>query len=161
MNRSVARITVSLVAVAILGCATRPENVTAQYVSSGRYDGYDCKRLVREADEVDTRVRSLTGTLQSKANTDAALVGVGMILFWPALLALPATGGKAEEQELGKLKGEAQAIQRAYKEKDCDSAGSAKAGPGAAPAAQPAQATAIPQPASAQAADLGIAQKAQ
>jgi hypothetical protein len=142
LKNSLSRLTVGLVAVVLVGCATRPENVTAHYVSSGRYDAYDCKRLVREADEVDTRVRILTGTLETKANTDAALVGVGMLLFWPALLALPATGGKAEEQELGRLKGEAQAIQRAYKEKDCDTAATVKASPvqpaslGAAPRTQ-------------------------
>ena len=139
----------------------RPENVTAQYVSSGRYDAYDCRRLVREADEVDARVRTLTGTLETKANTDAALVGVGMILFWPALLALPATGGKAEEQELGRLKGEAQAIQRAYKERDCESATVKATAPVAPATTQPAQPTAVMQPTGAQPVLLQAPQRAQ
>jgi hypothetical protein len=104
----------------LAGCATQPSNVQAAYVSSMKYDSYDCKRLMREAEEVDTRLRQVTGTLQSKANTDAALMTVGLIIFWPALLALPATGGKAEEQELAHLKGEAEAVTRSLKEKDCD-----------------------------------------
>lgn len=146
--KSAARLVVGAVSIAMLGCATRPENVTAHYVSTGRYDTYDCKRLVREAEEVDARARQLTGTLDSKATTDAVLVGVGMILFWPALLALPATGGKAEEQELGRLKGESQAIQRAYKEKECDVKAAPQPtrtanaeSPSAEPISQPAVAT--------------------
>jgi hypothetical protein len=121
MNKLFVRATAGTIALALVGCATRPDNVIAHHVSTVRYDAYDCKRLVREADEVRARIRQLTGSLESKANTDAVLVGVGLILFWPALLALPATGGKPEEQELGRLKGEAEALQRAYKEKDCGS----------------------------------------
>jgi len=104
----------------LAGCATQPSNVQAAYVSSMRYDAYDCKRLMREAEEVDVRLRQVTGTLQTKANTDTALMTVGLIIFWPALLALPATGGKAEEQELARLKGEADALTRSLKEKNCD-----------------------------------------
>ena len=104
----------------LAGCATQPSNVQASYVSTMKYEEYDCKRLMREAEEVDIRLRQVTGTLQSMANTDAALMTVGLIIFWPALLALPATGGKAEEQELARLKGEADALTRALKEKNCD-----------------------------------------
>ena len=104
----------------LAGCATQPSNVQPAYVSSMKYDSYDCKRLMREAEEVDTRLRQVTGTLQTKANTDAALMTVGLIIFWPALLALPATGGKAEEQELAHLKGEADALTRSLKEQNCD-----------------------------------------
>jgi hypothetical protein len=85
-----------------------------------KYDGSDCRQLSREAEEVDARLQAVSGTLQSKANGDAALVTVGAILFWPALLALAATGGKPEETELGHLKGESIALARAAKTKGCD-----------------------------------------
>jgi hypothetical protein len=75
------------------GCATQPSNVQAAYVSTMKYDTFDCRRLTREAEEVDIRLRQTTGTLQTKANTDALLMTVGLIIFWPALLVLPATGG--------------------------------------------------------------------
>lgn len=107
-------------AMVIPGCATQPSNVTAAYVSTMKYEGQDCRRLMREAEDIDVRLRQVTGTLQSKANTDAVLVGVGVLLFWPALLALPATGGKAEEAELARLKGEADAVLRAMKERNCE-----------------------------------------
>src|SRR5439155_12708858 len=119
-SKAVARALAVALAVQLSGCATQPSNVQAAYVSTMKYDAYDCRRLMREAEEVDIRLRQTTGTLQTKANTDAVLMTVGLIVFWPALLALPATGGKAEEQELGRLKGEAEALIRALKEKDCD-----------------------------------------
>lgn len=106
--------------IAFTGCATQPANVQATYVSSMKYDGADCKQLAREAEEIDVRLHAVTGTLQTKANTDAAIVTVGVILFWPALFALGATGGKPEEAELGHLKGEAEALARAAKAKGCD-----------------------------------------
>lgn len=107
-------------AVAFTGCATQPANVQATYVSSMKYDSADCKQLGREAEEIDTRLHAVTGTLQTKANSDAAIVTVGVILFWPALFALSATGGKPEEAELGHLKGETEALARAAKAKGCD-----------------------------------------
>ena len=117
-NRKIA--TALVAAMLVSGCATQPSNVTAAYVSAMKYEGQDCRRLAREAEDIDVRLRQVTGTLQTKANTDAVLVGVGLLLFWPALLALPATGGKAEEAELARLKGEAEAVLRAMKERNCD-----------------------------------------
>jgi len=120
-TKGVARaVAVAFIVANLAGCATQPSSVQPMYISTMKYDNYDCRRLTREAEEIDVRLRQVTGTLQSKANTDAALMTVGLIFFWPALLALPATGGKAEEQELARLKGEAEALTRALKERDCD-----------------------------------------
>ena len=44
-------------------------------------------------------------------------MGVGMILFWPALFALGGT--KEQEAEYGRLKGEYEAIQQAAIAKKC------------------------------------------
>lgn len=106
------------IAVALLyGCATQPHNVGAQYVSAGRYDSYDCPRLYREAEELSARIASVSAILKSKADQDAGLVAVGVLLFWPALLFLPATGGKVEEAELGRIKGEAEAVAKSIRER--------------------------------------------
>jgi hypothetical protein len=129
-------------AVALAGCATAPANVPPTYVSSMRYDSADCKQLSIEAEEVDARLQAVSGTLQTKANGDAALVTVGAIIFWPALLALAATGGKPEEAEVGRLKGEAMALVKAAKAKGCD-IGLPATGV-AAPAAPPTSASAAP-----------------
>jgi len=129
-------------AIAFAGCATQPSNVQPTYVSSIKYDGADCKQLAREAEEVDARLQATTGTLQTKANGDAALVAVGAIIFWPALLVLAATGGKPEEAEVGRLKGEIVALARAAKAKGCDIGLPAPGTP--SPVVLPASASAAP-----------------
>lgn len=48
---------------------------------------------------------------------DAALVGVGMLLFWPA--ALFAIGDADEAEEYARLKGEYEALQEAGRAKNC------------------------------------------
>jgi acetyl-CoA carboxylase carboxyl transferase subunit alpha len=48
---------------------------------------------------------------------DKAIVGVGMILFWPALFALGGT--KQQEAELSRLKGEYEALSAAGVSKKC------------------------------------------
>ena len=64
------------------------------------YDAYDCRQLGREMEEVDARLQAVSSTLKKKPDGDAVLVRVGVLLFWRALLALPATGGKREEAGL-------------------------------------------------------------
>ena len=114
------KVTALTVALAIIsGCATQPSNVAATHVSSLKYDSVECKRLALEASEVEAKLSATTASLQTKANTDAVLVGVGAIIFWPALLGTAATGGKAEEQELARLKGEKIAIEQASLIKNC------------------------------------------
>src|ERR1700681_1028587 len=106
--------------VAFAGCATPPANIQPTDVSSMKYDAADCGQLGKEAEEVAARLQETTGTLQTKANGNAVSVGVGAIIFWPALLVLAATGGKPEEAEVGRVKGEVVAIARTAKANGCD-----------------------------------------
>jgi hypothetical protein len=45
------------------------------------------------------------------------MMAVGLIIFWPALFALAAT--KDRKEELGKLKGELEAVETAMKSRQC------------------------------------------
>ena len=118
MKTSIKLIALTVSLSLISGCATQPSNVAASHVSSLKYDSVDCRRLGIEAADVESKLSSVTGSLQSKANTDAVLVGASLIL-WPFLLGTMATGGKAEEQELARLKGEKIAIEQASLIKNC------------------------------------------
>lgn len=109
----------ALIVSLLSACATRPENVVASHVSSLKYESVDCRRIAVEADDVNAKLSSLTANLDSKATTDAVLTTVGLIVFWPALFGLAATGGKAEEQELARLKGEKAALEQASLQKNC------------------------------------------
>ena len=108
----------SVSATILSGCATQPSNVSASHVSSLKYDSVDCRRLAIEASDVEVKLSSTTASLQKKANADAAFVA-GSLFLWPLLLGTAATGGKAEEQELARLKGEKIAIEQASLIKNC------------------------------------------
>lgn len=99
------------------GCATSSSNISAQYVSPMQYQGYDCQQIRMEMQRVVGRVNQISGRLDEAANNDKMLVGVGLVLFWPALFALGGT--KGQEQELSRLKGEYDALSQASIEKKC------------------------------------------
>jgi hypothetical protein len=99
------------------GCATAGKDVVATYVSPVQYSNYDCEQLRAELIRINSRVNQMTGRLDTAASNDAAIMGVGMILFWPALFALGGT--KQQEAELSRLKGEYEALQSAASGKKC------------------------------------------
>lgn len=98
-------------------CSTASKDLTATYVSPIQYQTYDCQQLTSEAQRLQGRYVELGGRLDQAASNDKALVGVGMLLFWPALFALGGT--KQQEAEFSRLKGEYDAIQQASIQKRC------------------------------------------
>jgi hypothetical protein len=134
-RRRLVAATVAL-AVALAGCATGSKDIAATYVSPLQFQGYDCQQLQMEAQRIQSRVGELGGRLDQAASNDKALVGVGMILFWPALFALGGT--KQQEAEYGRLRGEYEAIQQAAVQKKC--AAPATPAPTAAATTEPAAA---------------------
>lgn len=115
-RKSVAEL--SIAAVLLPGCASRPDNVVASHVSSSRYADRTCKSLARELDEVQDALRAQSAKLNDKATQDAVVTGVGVILFWPVLFALGNNAGL--EGDVARLKGEEQAIRKQMREADCD-----------------------------------------
>jgi len=65
---------------------------------------------------VSNQVRTVAGVQDKEASNDAVAMGVGMVLFWPALFFL---AGDDKEQELAQLKGEHQALQQSAIQKEC------------------------------------------
>lgn len=101
----------------LTGCATSSQHLTAQYVSPVQYGSYSCKQLTRESQRITQRVSELSGRLDEAASNDKVLMGVGLILFWPALFALGGT--KEQEAEYKRLKGEHDAMQEAINLNKC------------------------------------------
>jgi hypothetical protein len=100
--------TIAMVAVA--GCATSSKNVASAYVSPLQYEGYDCSQLQNENARLAGRVSELGGTLDKKASNDNLKMGVGLVVFWPALLFLDGDGPQASEY--ARMKGEHDAVQQ-------------------------------------------------
>ena len=107
------------IAVALAGCATSSKDITPTYASPLQYQSYDCSQLAAETQRIQARVVETGGRLDQAASNDKAIMGVGMILFWPALFALGGT--KQQEAEYGRLRGEHDAIQQSAIEKKCPS----------------------------------------
>lgn len=106
-------------ALAIAGCASQPDDIQTAYVSETQYQDYDCEQLQIEAKNVTRRAADLRGRLQKDADNDAAQMGVGLVLFWPALFLLEGGDG-VEAQQYARLKGERDAIERAAVPKKCE-----------------------------------------
>lgn len=104
-------------ALALSACATAPDKIAAQYVSPVQYNSYDCGQIRNELMRISTRVSEVTGHQRRQASNDAWAMGVGLVVFWPALLFL--AGGNDKKEELGRLKGEYDALQIVANEKRC------------------------------------------
>ena len=127
-------------AIALSGCATSSSNVAASYTSPMQYQSYDCAQLQAEAQRIHSRVNQLAGRLDEAATNDKVLMGVGLVLFWPALFALGGT--KEQEADFARLKGEYDAVQQTMIAKKCATAPSTAAAPASAASAAAPQNTA-------------------
>ena len=101
----------------LCGCATPPEKIQASYVSPILYQNLTCEQLAMEATNISSRAAEAAGVQNKKAGQDAAVVAVGVIIFWPALFF--ASGDGASAAEVARLKGEMQAIEDASTRKSC------------------------------------------
>lgn len=108
----------ALTAAAMLaGCATSANNIASQSISPMQYDRYDCQQINAESNRIQQRINTLRAGIDQRAETDKALTGVGLVLFWPALFFLG--GNAAEEGEYARLMGEQEALAQAAIAKRC------------------------------------------
>ena len=111
-------IVASCVALVLTACATNPDKIDAAYVSPLKYKDYDCDQIAMEMDYVGQRTTKLYTRLKKEANADSAQMGVGLILFWPALFFLEGGDGP-EAAEYAQLKGEFEALRENSVQKKC------------------------------------------
>ena len=107
----------TLMLMTLSACATPPDKVVGTYVSPATYSSYNCKQIVSERNRVVQKVNELTGVQKKKADTDAAVMGIGMVLFWPALFGLAA--GSDVEPQLASMKGNYDALTAIGTQKGC------------------------------------------
>jgi hypothetical protein len=99
------------------GCAQKAETITPSYVSPLAYASYSCKQIIQEASRVSGRIGEISGIQNKKANDDAVATGVALVLFWPAAFFIK--GDKQTAAELGRLKGELEALEQTSIQKRC------------------------------------------
>jgi hypothetical protein len=98
-------------------CASASSDIAAQYVSPLQYQQYSCTQLAEEARTISSRAAQVAGVQDQKRTNDAIATTVGVVVFWPALFMVKGDGTTANE--LGRLKGEMEAIERVSIQKKC------------------------------------------
>lgn len=107
---------IPLLAQMLAACSTPASNVQAQYISPYQYNTYSCENIRVELTRVSARVQELTVAQNQEAMKDTFALGVGLVLFWPALFFMI---GDDKKEELSRLKGEYEALERTAIEKNC------------------------------------------
>ena len=111
------RVALLLCGVLGVGCASSSSGIQPQYVSHLQYQGLSCRRIGAEAQRVSRRVAKVSGAQDEKASGDAVATGVALVIFWPAAFFIKGDGATAAE--LGRLKGEFEALEQAAIHKGC------------------------------------------
>ena len=93
------------------GCATRPESISASYVSHEKYMGQSCVELMSSMSDARANLDKFSSMQNSKANVDAATV------FFVLIPASKLTGDSAGD--VAKYKGEVEAIDTAQVKRGC------------------------------------------
>jgi hypothetical protein len=115
LKRSLA---VAAIALTLGACASHPDKIEATYVSPLKYKDYDCDQIAMEMASVERRTNQLYQNLEQERKADNAQMGVGLVLFWPALFFLEGGDGP-QATEYAQLKGEYEALRQNSVQKKC------------------------------------------
>ena len=101
-------------------CASQPDKIEPKYVSPIIYQNFQCGQLIEEKTRLSREVDRVSGLQRENATGDAVMLTVGLIILWPVLIGMAAT--KDRKDELGKLKGEYEAVDAQARMKQCPAA---------------------------------------
>ena len=99
------------------GCAKDASDIRAAYVSPILYQNYTCSQLGQEATRISAKAAETAGVQNQHATNDKVAMGVGMVVFWPALFMMK--GNDENAVELAHLKGQMDAIEQTSIQKKC------------------------------------------
>ena len=108
-------------ALGVGGCATRAVDIAPSPVNAGDFLSWDCARIDDEQDDVQQRAADVAYAVDERAGNNILALGVGVAVFWPAILAMRPAG--LEAQDLARLKGRFEALQTASRLKGCPALG--------------------------------------
>lgn len=98
-------------AFAVVGCATRPESISASFVSHEKYMGQTCPQLTDSMSDARAKLTEYSKMQDTKANVDAATV---------FLVLIPASKLSGDHAgDVAKFKGEVEAIETAQIKTGC------------------------------------------
>lgn len=107
----------ALVALLGAGCATRSAQVSPRPSDPAAYAGWDCERLHDEIDAVQQRAADVAYAVDARVGNNMIALGIGVTVFWPALLAMRPDG--LEAQQLAELRGRFDALRSVVASQRC------------------------------------------
>jgi hypothetical protein len=110
-----------VIAIALAGCATRSADVQPALANPADFAGWPCARIDDELDLVQQRAADVAYAVDERAGNNILALGVGVTLFWPAMLAMRPDG--LEAADLARLKGRFEALNVAARVRGCAPAG--------------------------------------
>lgn len=94
------------------GCATKPQNIAAAYVSEMGYMNYACEQLAQEQSRLVAALATESqAQLQARSNDTVGVIFLG--------LPVSSLAGSNRAPQIARLKGELEAIQKAAVLKNC------------------------------------------
>jgi hypothetical protein len=108
----------TMVLVLVLGgCATRAVDVQPQPANPAEFTAWSCEHIDDELDAVQQRAADVAWTVDERAGNNILALGVGVTVFWPALVAMRPDGPEAVE--LARLKGRYDALRSVSAARHC------------------------------------------
>lgn len=101
----------------LAGCATRSGDVVPVHANPAEFAAWTCERLYDESDRVQKRAAEVAYAVDERAGNNIIALGLGVTVFWPALVAMRPPGAEAEE--LARLKGRYEALVGVVESKNC------------------------------------------
>ena len=105
--------------ISLSACASSPKKISATYVSPMKYQNHDCQQIGLEQANVEQRTNVLYHSLKKRNTNDKVMMGVGLLVVWPALLFLKGNNG-AQNVEYAQLKGDYDALRNASVARKCE-----------------------------------------
>jgi hypothetical protein len=117
----------------VSGCALRAVDVPAAPVSPADFGGWSCARIGEELERVRRNAAEVAYAFDERAGANIVAMGVGAVVFWPALLAMRSNG--QDRELLAQLKGRHEALVSAQSQRPCPASADTPAATGALPLA--------------------------
>ncbi len=112
------RLALALLCSAVLaGCATRAVDVRPKPDDPAAYADWDCERLFEASDQVQLQAADVAYAVDTVVGNNMVALGLGVMVFWPALLAMQPDGPDAAQ--LASLKGRFEALRSVADSRHC------------------------------------------
>ena len=119
MGRRLRTVGCFVISAGIAGCALRASHVPAIQSDPAEFAGWVCPRIEQELDLVQRHATRVAYAFDERAGSNIVAVGVGLAIFWPALLTM--RSNEADAKLLAALKGRHEALSQAALAKSCTS----------------------------------------